>query len=192
VILADIWSALGGFSALVAAGAALATIFYARVTVGEARQGRQESRVAHEEEMQERRTAAEAYAAAQREEMSERERSRESDLRLQRVLQVERISQLLLDLVNTAQHEWANPPPQYAPPMPLTLTGIPAILVRLGVALEVLVSLGGPEVAKARQLVAEGYGGGMAPSKVVGGGIDALREIDSLVRNDEQLMPRES
>lgn len=198
LLLADFWSALGGMASVVAAISALVTIGYARATVREARRARKESRDAHEEEITElrsatkaaiaeQRAAAEASAAAHREEMHERDRALRADLTLQRIGQVERISQLLLSLVETAREESINPPPPLSPPMPLRATKVPAMLVRLGVAVSILDSLGGPELLVANKLARQGYGGGSNPMEVVGSGLDALREIDSLVRNHDQL-----
>src|SRR6266516_2713188 len=102
MILADAWSAVGGIAAVVAAGAALITIWYARATVGEARAARREASVAHTEEMAEQRSALQASTAAHQEQMRERERALATEIKLQRIVQLERVAEVLTDLADTA------------------------------------------------------------------------------------------
>src|SRR6266516_2850884 len=102
MILADAWSAVGGIAAVVAAGAALITIWYARATVGEARAARREASDAHTEEMAEQRSALQASTAAHQEQMRERERALATEIKLQRIVQLERVAEVLTDLADTA------------------------------------------------------------------------------------------
>lgn len=89
--------------------------------------------------------------------------------------------------IDVAREEAVNPPPPLDPPLPFRATRISAMLTGLGVAVNILDSLGGPELQVAADLATRGYGPGSSAMQIVGGGIDALREIDSLIRNEERL-----
>jgi hypothetical protein len=184
MILADAWSAVGGIAAVVAALAALITIWYARATVGEARAARQEASDAHAEEMAEQRRALQASTTAHQEQMREREQALAAEVKLQRVVQLERVAEVLTDLAGTAQAEATHPPGR-----PVTdqagrrLTGIPAVLARLRAAVALLDALGGPELPTARQL--GNQVGGTPAERTLSSAIDALREIESLARSGD-------
>jgi hypothetical protein len=179
ILLADAWTAVGSVAAVVAAGAALVTVLYARSTVSEARAGRRESHQAHEEEVAEQRAAA--AEAAHREEMRHRERALETELTLQRTLAAERVAGILLDLIRQGNHE-ANQPPEFIAGTGVRVTLIPAMLTRLGVAIETLEALRGPTLNVARQ-VARDSSGGSDPQRVASGAVGALTEVYQLVQN---------
>ena len=187
----DSWAALGGIAALVAAAAALVAIGYARATVREARLARQEAHLAHTEEVAEQRNAAEASMMAHQEETRQRREALAEEVRLQRVMQSERVAEILMRLADTAREELVNPPPQING-TPARATVIPAVLRRLGVAITLLQALGGPEVLSAMQLTRAGYRGTDSPMKMVSGAVNALDEIESLARNDDSLRLRDS
>jgi hypothetical protein len=186
MILADAWSAVGGIAAVAAAVAALITIWYARATVGEARTARREASDAHTEEMAEQRRALEASTAAHQEQMQERQRALATEIKLQQVVQLERVAEVLTGLADTARAEAIHPSGR-----PVTdqtgrrLTGIPAILARLAAAVALLDALGGPHLVTASQLARQP--GGTHPETMLSNAIDALREIESLARNEERL-----
>lgn len=159
--LASFWGALGGISVVIAALAALVTIFFARSTVQEARLARRDNHQAHEEEMAER-----AIALA-------------AELRLQRIKQIEVVAEVLVDLIETARSEYIDPPPRTNPPMPFRATLIPTLLSRLGTALAILHSLEGPELPKAQQLAKQGFSVGTPPMNIVNDGAEALREVEA-------------
>jgi hypothetical protein len=188
MILADAWSAVGGIAAVVAAIAALITIWYARATVGEARSARREASDAHTEELAEQHRALQASTAGHQEQMRERQRALATEIKLQQVVQLERVAEVLTDLADTARAETIQPPGR-----PVTdqagrrLTGIPAILARLGAAVALLDALGGPHLAAASQLARQP--GGTLPETARSNAIDALHEIESLARNQERLKP---
>lgn len=201
----EVWAIIGGISSGIAAFAALITIVYARRTVVESRQGRREAQAAHREDLEEARVARvqseeahkqnvaqqqrarQDFADAHREQMSERAAATATEIRLQRVLQAKRVAEVLMDLIETARAEHLNPPPSLAPPSPIRASRIPALLARLQNTVTVLESLGGPRLVVGGQLAAEGHTPGSIEMRYVGKGIDALREIDSLLRNDERL-----
>jgi len=186
MVLAELWGAVGGLGSVLAATEALVTIVYARATVLEGRVTRRESHEAHQQDLVESRAATDAAAAAHREETADRAKAFSAEVTLERIRQVERVCEVLTALIAAAREETINPPPQYNPPMPFRATAIPALLVRLGVAVAVSDSLGGPQLLAAGQLANYGYQP-ETTMKVVGMGIDALREIDALVRNHEAL-----
>ncbi len=186
MILADAWSAVGGIAAVVAAVAALITIGFAWATVRQASAARREASNAHTEEMAEQRRALEASTAAHQEQLRERERALAAEIKLQRVVQLQRVAEVLTDLADAARAEAIQPPGR-----PVTdqtgrrLTGIPTVLARLRTAVALLDALGGPELPTARKL--EGQAGGTPAETTLSSAINALHEIESLARNDDRL-----
>jgi len=189
MILADAWSAVGGIAAVVAALAALITIGFAWATVHEASAARREASAAHKEEMAEQRRALQASTAAHQEQMRERQRALATEIKLQQIVQLERVAEVLTDLADTARAEAIQPPGR-----PVTfptdqagqrLTGIPADLARLGAAVALLDALGGPHLVAASQLVRQP--GGTPAQRTLSSAINALREIESLARNEDRL-----
>jgi hypothetical protein len=176
---ADPWSAVGGIAAVVAAGAALITIGFAWATVREARAARQEASDAHAEEMAEQRRALQASTAAHQEQMRERERALAAEIKLQRVVQLERVAEVLTDLADVARIEAIHDPTGGR------MSPIPLGLARLRVAVALLDALGGPELPTARRL--GGQAGGTPPETTRSNAFDALREIESLVRSEDRL-----
>lgn len=188
---ASILPSVNAGASILAAVAALVTILYARATVREARDGRRENRGAHLEEIAEMRqattaavaeqqAATEASAAQHRVEMAERDRALAAELAVQRLTQLDRISELLLLLADVARDEARNPPERLAPA--ISGTRLPGILRRLRNAITVLEALGGPELLAAGPLARRGYGGGSDAVSFLGDALDALEEIDKLVR----------
>jgi hypothetical protein len=119
--------------------------------------------------------------------MAQRQRAHRAELTIQRITAMREVSMMLLALVDVARDEAMDPPLPLNPPLPFRATRIPAMLVSLGVALTILDSLDGPEPQAARSLAAQGFHVTDDPMRVLGAGIDALREIDSLVCNDDRL-----
>ncbi len=186
MILADAWSAVGGIGAVVAAGAALITVGFAWATVREARAARREASDAHKEEMAEQRHALQASTAAHQEQMRERQRALATEIKLQRVVQLERVAEVLTDLADTARAEAIQPPGRsVSDSSGRRLTGIPAVLARLRTAVALLDALGGPNLVAAGKLARQP--GGTPPETTRSSAIDALHEIESLARNEERL-----
>ena len=131
-------------------------------------------RNATETALAEQRTATEASEAAHREQMAERERALTAEMTVQRVAQVERISTLLLNLVDVARDEQLRPPEPLDEGSPFRATAIPAILVRLQSAVLILESLGGPRLLRPSRS-RPGYGGGSNAMAIASAGIDAFR-----------------
>jgi hypothetical protein len=185
VILGDAWVAVGGIGSVVAAAAALVTILFARQTVRESVVARQENREAHDAEMREQSAALEVAATAHREEMAERRRALEADIKLQRIIQMERVAETLLDLIRVARDEEMNPLPQI-PSLVRGMTLIPSVLSRLQASI-VLLGLLGPGTTPLRAADLAYRGAGMQPLEIIGAARDALVEIVDLGRNDTDL-----
>jgi len=183
VIIADAASAVGGIAAVVAAAAALWTVYYARETVREAHSARREARDDHRELVSLQRAGADAAQAAFREEMSDRRQALDSQIRFERITHATHVGELLVGIVNLAREEsqvyGAMPPRPTIPPRI-----IPAVLTRLGASLTALKALGGPDLSEANTL-AETGAGEPAP-RVLSGAVNALHELDSLMRNDDR------
>ncbi len=173
-------------AAVVAAIAALVTILYARRTVAEAKAASEDLeriRAATDAALLEQRSAAQASAAEHSAEMAERKRAISAELGVQRLAQLQRISELLLLLADVAREEERNPPEPLGPG--ISGTRLPGILKHLRNSITVLEALGGPRLLKAGPLAARGYGAGSQAIRFLGDAIDAFEEIDSLVRADE-------
>jgi hypothetical protein len=195
-VLADAWTAVGGFAVVAAAVAALVTIYYARATVAEARLARKESRAAHAEEVAEQRAATEAAVAAQqraidaatvahREQMQKQQRAHENDIALQRVIQIGRVVTALGAVLDTAVYEWFNEQPMVS--LQFRFTAIPSRLNRLRIAVAMLEALGGPELNETDALSKRGYSLGEPPSRVFNDAFNALSEIEQTIRAHESL-----
>jgi hypothetical protein len=183
MILADAWGTVGGIAAVVAAFAALITIWYARATVGEARAARREASDAHTEEMAEQHRALQASAAAHQEQMRERQRALATEIKLQQLVQLERVAEVLTDLADTARAEAIQPPATDQRGRPMTR--IPAVRRRLGAAVALLDALGGPPAVVAGKLARQP--GGTPPETALSSAISALELIQSLARNEDRL-----
>jgi hypothetical protein len=179
ISLTTVLTTVSAFATVLAAVAAVIALRFARATVKESQQARADNQLAHMEEMSE--AARQTLAAAQQyqAEATERARAEAAALVDRRLEQLERISDLLLLIVDVARDETRAPPERLGPG--ITGTRLPAILMRLENAVSVLDSLGGPQPAKAAELAERGYGAGSQPIQWVGDGIEALREVRSLV-----------
>jgi hypothetical protein len=206
VSLTTVLTVASAIATVVAAVAALVTIHFARQTVDEARAGRRESHNYHEEEMRAARDAAEVAEARHKaelrelefgrlagqgqheENMAERTRASARARDEERLLQLDRISALLLEIIDVARDEARDPPEKLG--AAITGTRLPAMLLRLANAVEVLRALGGPVPELAADFANSGYSAGSQAIRYLGEGIDALRDIQRVVdeqrrRNDE-------
>jgi len=188
-LASDTWTVVGGIATLVAAVAALVTIAIAYATVREARLTQREARAAHEQEVAEQRRALEASAAAHKEEMRERRQALAEEMRIQRIAQCERVAEVVMHLADTARDELVSPPPSIGPGLSVTL--IPATLMRLSVAVILLRLLGGPEVHSAQALAGRGYPSSEGAQVIASAAWNLLQEIEALARNDASLKPIE-
>jgi hypothetical protein len=190
ISLTTVLTTVSALATVIAASAAVIALRFARATVKESQEARGANQLAHYEEMEEasRRTlaAAQQYQA----EVAERAQAEAAHLIDRRLEQLERISDLLLLIVDVARDETRNPPERLGPG--ITGTRLPAILMRLDNAVSVLESLGGPKPAKATTLAERGFGAGSQPIQWVGDGIDALREVRSVVTGVELWRDRSS
>jgi hypothetical protein len=187
VILGDAWGALGGIASVIAACAALVTIFYARATVIQARSGQRDAKIAHSEELLEQRALIEQAQAAHHEEMVERARALSAEIKLHRIVQLERVVETLVELIRVARDEEIHPPPGIeGVVLPAGMTLIPTVLARLRTNIVLLERLGpGEKLLIAGQLAMQGST--LSPPKIVSTSLAALNEIESLARNDDDL-----
>jgi hypothetical protein len=186
VLIADALNTVGGLASVVAAGAALVTIMYARATVVQARTARQEASQAHAEEAQQQAQILEATRLAHEQEMAERERALASELYLQRLVHLGRITDLLGEVADVARIEQAQPPPLIEG-TPFRLTRTTGMLARLEAAVVIFESLGGPQLAKAEQLSKEGRRANTPPMRIVGEAMAVLDEITFIAKDDARL-----
>jgi hypothetical protein len=185
---ADISPTVNSVATVIAAAAALVTIYFARKTVEEAKQARREQHRAHGEEMSQLREAAKASAAQHRAEMDERQRAYAADLVLRRLAQLEKVSGLLLYLVEVARSEY------FAPSAPLHLEGgqivtttrLPAIQARLRTAVAILKELGGPDLT--HRLPPSSRGDKDSSQRVWYAAIDAMIAIELLAGSGDDTL----
>lgn len=204
MVVADAQNTIGAIASVVAAGAALVTVVYARATIGEARAARQEAEEAHLEELAQQSqllqatkdTHAEelhkqaellqATMAAHQQEMEERGRALATELVLQRLVQLGRITDVLQELADIARTEMVDrPPPLEGTPFLLTRTT--GMLARLEASVVIFESLGGPSLSSAEKLTKEGRRANTPPGKILGDSMGVLDEITFLARDDERL-----
>lgn len=197
VLAIAFWSGLAAVSSVVAAVAALTTIFYARATVFDARSARRESQAQQEDLLGEQRRTVAATEIAQQEAHQaaedarrayERERLEATRLlaaqeRLRRIDQLERISQLLGVLANTARDELLAPPPTL-PFSPLPLTRLPTVLAELRAAVALHSALGGVEIEALRDLAVNPYSAGHEPAVFLGRAQACLEQVALLVETN--------
>lgn len=188
-MIADALNTLGGVASVVAAGAALVTVLYARATVVQARTARQEAKDAHAEEARQQTELLEATSMAHEQEMIEREKALASEMFLQRLVHLGRITDLLGDVADVARIEQVQPPPLIEG-TPFKLTRTTGMLARLEAAIVIFESLGGPPLAQAEQLSKEGRRADTPPMRIVGDAMGALDEITFLAKeNDRPVQP---
>lgn len=148
---------IGEIASVVGAGAALAAVYVARLTVLEARDGRKEAADAHVEAM-----------GAER--------------RLQQALQLERVAALLRELSDVARDEQLHPPAALSEIQPIPLSRLPSVLARLRVAVRTFDLLGGPDLPAAREVAEAGQTLGTQPIALVGTAMTALHEVVEVQR----------
>jgi hypothetical protein len=166
VVLADALSPVGQIASLVAAGAAVAAIWFAKRTVSEAKRARREANAAHAEQLAESRRLLEATTEAHRIEMAARARDFEAERIVQRLAQLRAITDVLRELTDIARDEETHPPLRTQANQPLSR--IPSRLAQLSAALSIYQRLGGPPMKEAGELARAGYNLGTPLMQVLG------------------------
>ncbi len=194
MLSSDVLTAVGDLAALVAAGAALKTVSYARATLKEQRDADKQAREADAKAQKAREDTVFNQMAlvatteeAHQREMTERQRAYDRDLVLQRHGALARIIDIIGEVADVARHEVHNPAPSMGVGVPGRWSPLPGMLSRLEVACAVLVSLGSPMLVKAAEMARQDKHVTTRPAEVVAHSIDAMMEIDDLVRNDATL-----
>jgi hypothetical protein len=187
MVIADALNTVGGVASVVAAGAALVTVLYARATVVQARTARREAKDAHAEETRHQAQLLEATRMAHEQEMREREKALASEMFLQRLVHLGRVTDLLGEVADVARIEQVQPPPLIEG-TPFKLTRTTGMLARLEATIVIFESLGGPPIAKAEQLSKEGRRANTPPMRIVGDAMSALDEITFLAKDNDRLV----
>ena len=189
MLVTDAWGTIGAVASVVAAGAALATVLYARATVREAKVARENAHRDHLDEIVRQEAVAEATSKAHHADMEERRCAHEAERALQRGIQLQQVAVLLNDLVDVARREHLEPPQIISEGNPFRATGIPAMIYRLRATLAFLAVLDGPILPDTTQLANEGAQGGTAAISIVSRGITALQEIERATQSDDGRAP---
>jgi hypothetical protein len=186
MVTADAWSTVGSLAAVVAALAALVTVWFARRTVMEARAGRREQHDAHTAEIHQQERLLNATVTAHEREMQERDRALAAELVLQRIAHLRGITNTLRQLSDLARDD-IEYEPSTIPFTPIRLTRITGAIVHLRALLAMFESLGGPPLMQAQNLV-NTYSAGTPPGQVLGMAMnEAFTEAISLAENHESL-----
>jgi hypothetical protein len=142
----SLWTVIATFAAVVAAGAALVAIIYARRTVIDGRaahselmeaqgKARDDFTSAHQEAMAAQALAREDFAAAHAAEMAERKRALDAQIAVERLAQAGRVTEILISMARTAHDETLSPPSPAAGSQRATF--IPSVQAQLRSALAV-------------------------------------------------------
>jgi hypothetical protein len=166
MVLADALTTVGQVASLVAAGAAVAAVYFAKQTVSEAQQASRDASAAHAEQMAEEKRLLEATVAAHESEMAARERDFAAERVVQRLAHLRAITDILRELTDIARDEQAHPPPRTEINQPLSR--IPSRLAQLNTALSIYQRLGGPPMKQANELAKAGYNLGTPLMQVLG------------------------
>ena len=150
----------------VAAVATIAAVVYARRTVGEARLTRTESHAAHaaeiaameqarmlaaeqhKQQISELQFAAAAAYAGHEEQMAAQKVVFRHDLIVRRLVQMQRVAEILFDLIGAAREESVHPSQRVdlGNRRLLGATSIPALQTKLRIEVRILKALGGPDL----------------------------------------------
>jgi hypothetical protein len=125
----------------------------------------------------------EATRVAHEQEMSERRRALERELWLQRLTQLGKLQDLLWEAADIGRSEIANPPPRIEG-QPGTWTRLTGVLLRIEAALVSLESLGGPALPEIRQMAANCRQPRVHPGQVVSETMSALDRTVHFSEND--------
>jgi hypothetical protein len=199
---------------VIAAGAALVTVIYARRTVVDGlaahqelmhaqhqanedfttahqeamtsqQRGRDDFTTAHREAMAAQAMAREDFAAGRAEEMEQRKRALDAQIALERLAQAGRITEILIMMARTAQDETLTPPPTAAGSQRATF--IPSLQAQLRAALAVFYALSGPTLETADDLAAKTYSLTTQPIEILQLAANSLGELKRLTDQDEKL-----
>lgn len=174
MVFADLLNTVGQVASLVAAGAAVVAVYFAKQTVSEAARGRTEANAAHDDQMAEAKRLLEATTLAHITEMATRERDFAAERVVQRLTQLRAITDVLRELTDLARDEQTYPPTRTEINQPLSR--IPSRLAQLNTALSIYQRLGGPEMKQAVELARAGYNAGTPLMQVLGKVQGALGE----------------
>jgi hypothetical protein len=169
---------VSALAAVVAAIATVRAVIYARRTVLESQQARADARKAHEAQIAEMAKGTAAAAEQHRVEMEDRKQFADAEALSRRVLQLERISELVLQIINVARDEHRDPPERLG--AATTGSKLPAMLRRLSDAVAAFVALDGIYRERTGELARRGFGAGAQAITILGDGIDALDEIQQI------------
>jgi hypothetical protein len=208
------WTVIATLAAVLAAGAALVTVIYARRTVVDGRaahrelmqaqrqasedfttahqeamtseqQARGDFTTAHREAMAAQALAREDFAAGRAEEMEQRKRALDAQIVLERLAQAGRVTEVLITMARTARDETLTPPPTAAGSQRATF--ISSLQAQLRAALAVFYALGGPTLETADDLAAKAYSLTTQPIEILQLATNSLGELKRLANQDEKL-----
>jgi hypothetical protein len=182
-------STVGDIATLVAAGAALVTVFFAAKTVGQTKEARKEESQAHNEEMEQHASLLQATTMAHEHEMTARKLAFDAEIVLQQLAQLGRVMELAGEAADLARADIANPPP----PTGIgngTWTRVTGALVRLEAATVIYERLGAPQLPpEIKTFSIEGRRMGTRPELVVGEAMSMLEKLKHLAETDASLAP---
>ncbi|HTX07591.1 MAG TPA: hypothetical protein VME22_03210 [Solirubrobacteraceae bacterium] len=198
----------GAFTAL-AAVATIAAVVYARRTVGEAHLTRTESHAAHlaeiaameqatalaaeqhKQQISELQFAASAAYAGHEEQMAAHKEVFRHDLIVRRLVQMQRVAQVLFDLIGAAREEAVHPSQRVdlGNRRLLGATPIPALQTQLRIEVRILKALGGPDLTDVIPPVERDDDPAGVLRLWTANGLTALQRLEGMIEAAESLRP---
>jgi hypothetical protein len=195
-VVATTLSTVGDLATLVAAGAALATVFFAGRTVSETKDLRREAAAAHGEQMAQDASLLdattkllEATRTAHEQVMAERQLALDHERQLQVFVQLGRLMELVGEVGEIARMEIAQEPPVMGYGVPGRWTRIPGITLRVEAALALYERLGGEPLPEMEQFARECRQGPIKPEQVVPKAGNALERLKYLAEGTPMVAP---
>lgn len=176
--LSDWTSVIGLGFAAAAAFFAWRAVHWARQTVRDGETASREAADRHDEQIAEMRAATTAAAAQHQAEMADRQQMAALETADLLLAQLERISDLIMDILNQAREEDIHPPDNVGPG--LTGSKLAPMCIRLENALAAIYGRAMPSPIKARDLASRGRGAGTPPINTFAMAVDALLEVHQL------------
>jgi hypothetical protein len=183
MVIADTAATLSTVFAAIAAGAALAAIYFASHTVKESRKASKEASDAHEAALAEQKELFQATNAGRRETVEAATHAFNRDLIAERMQTLSRIADRLREIADTARSE-----------MSYTLIGespITGISVHLEVEIGLYAAMRGLGYEDVASFASRAQHKGLARATILGDALDELQKLNALVATEQALLEKQ-
>ncbi len=137
--------------AAIAAGAGVTAVYYAHKTVTESEEAAQAAAERHSEQINELQLVSSSAHAAHENEMRERRVAFDRDVMVRGLIQLQRVAQVLRELIDAAREERTHPSERVTDIQPgraLSSTPVQMLQVQLRIEVRILKALGGPDLSQ--------------------------------------------